>query len=70
MNVERDLFEQEMQVMYRHWWEQREREAQKIDDATKQEQRLAELNDRGHAGERIVKDLLRYSMSALFQETR
>lgn len=50
------LFEQEIQVMYRRWWEQREREAGQMTNADERERRLEELNDRWYTGERITKD--------------
>lgn len=57
-----DLFEQEIQVMYRRWWAQREREVQRMSDAAEREQQLKELNDRWYTGERITKDLSRWNV--------
>ena len=54
------LFEQEVQVMYRHWWEQREREVQQMDNAAEREQQLEELGARWYTGERIMKELNRW----------
>ena len=54
------LFEQEMQVMYRSWWEQRERDAKQLDDVKEREQRREELSDRWYTGEKIVKELSRW----------
>ena len=54
------LFEQEVQVMYRHWWEQREREVQQMDNAAEREQQLEELGARWYTGEQIMKELNRW----------
>lgn len=54
------LFEQEIQVMYRHWWEQREREVVQSENDVEREQRFEELNNRWYTGERIMKDLSRW----------
>ena len=54
------LFEQEIQVMYRRWWEQRERDVKQITDVTERDKQLEELNDRWYTGERIMKDLSRW----------
>lgn len=54
------LFEQEIQVMYRRWWEQRESEIAQLGSDVERERRLEELNNRWYTGERIMKDLSRW----------
>lgn len=54
------LFEQEVQVMYRRWWQQREAEVTQWQDGPEREQQLEELNNRWYTGERIMKELSRW----------
>ena len=54
------LFEQELQVMYRRSWQERERQVQSMAEGDERTKLLEELDQRWYTGERIVRDLHRW----------